>query len=174
MTHPIDKIFAIRKAAVLIVIAASAITVSACSASSVRSAPAILPDSLNLPLFDDSQFIPECDVSKVLEISGNTITCVTLPFPKTVTTSSGRDTFAIDVARHYADAIISKDWTAVTEWPLVYKFEKPISDDCSETIQLLAWVVDEAKAPEDRNFPTSRITFIEKQTPVCGNKRKAK
>lgn len=157
-------------------IIACGVGLSACSGSSADSAlaPYVLTDSLDMAVYTDSQIIPECDVSKVLETTGNTISCVTLPFPEAITDSSGRETYAEDVSRHYADAIIDKGWIAVTEWPLVYKFEKPVSEDCSKVIQLLAWVVDEAKAPEDRNFPTSRITFIEKQAPVCGDERKAK
>ena len=147
----------------------STLLLSACSEELT-----IFPDSVELNLYPDSQIIDDCDVSQILETAGNNIVCVSFPFPSTLTDADAKRDFAVDVSRHYADELISKNWTTTTKFPLVYNFEKEISDECSNAVQLLAWVVDENKPVEKRHFPTSRITFVEKQNPICGDKRKAK
>jgi len=173
MTHRIDQTFATLRLAITATIFAGSVILSACSNSEAKSpsTSTILTETIDLALHQNSQIISDCDVSEVLETDGNNIICVSLP-SKTETIDPEK--LAIDTSRYYADAMISKGWSAPTQWPLVYRFEKPISNECSNVIKLLAWVVDETKAPEDRRFPTSRITFIEKQNPVCGDKRKTK
>lgn len=170
MTQIIQDIFAHRSALIAGSLLVASISLSACS-SPTPAAPTILAGTADLALYEDSQIIPECDVSKILETNGNNIVCVTLP---STTGTENSEEIAIKTSRHYADAMINNGWAAPTQWPLVYRFEKAVSDECSTVVQLLAWVVDEAKAQEDRNFPTSRITFVETQSPVCGDKRKAK
>lgn len=149
----------------------SALMLSACSASSTQN---ILPNTLNLAPLESGEIIDNCKVDHILDTTEKEIICVPLPFPDTLKTTSDKEVFAVDISRQYADAIIAKGWTAVTEWPLVYSFEKPVDGDCSTSLQIMTWLVDETKSVEDRNFETSRITFIEKQNPICGDKRKVK
>lgn len=153
-------------------IAMGALALTACAPDT--PAQMILPGSLKLPTIADSQIISECDYDGILEPVGNEITCVSIPFPDPLANADDKEIIGVKLSRQYADVIITQGWTAVTEWPLVYNFEKPISDDCSATLQLLAWLVDEKKAPEDRLFETSRISFIANEDRVCGDKRKAK
>lgn len=132
----------------------------------------ILPKSLNLDLIQRGQIIPECDFEKVLATPAE-ITCVGIAFPETSVDSDSQEVFAVDLTRQYADAVASKGWTSTTDWPLVKGFEKPVTDECSETIKILTWLVDETKAVEKRNFATSRFTFLLENGTVCGDKRKA-
>lgn len=155
----------------LIALLLGAIALTACSAAPT---PTLFAETVNLPLLDGSEIIDDCNVDGILDTVGKNITCVSIPFPNGLQSATERETFAEDYSRQYADTTIQSGWTATTEYPLFYRFEKVATDDCSDLLQIMTWVVDETKPIEARNFPTSRMTFIENQTPICGDKRKAK
>ena len=151
----------------------SALLLSACSPASTSDTPLTLrPETINIAPIGAATIRSDCQIEGILKTTGNIITCVTLPFPEAVTSAADREDHAEDIARQYADMLISKGWSVTSAWPLIYVFEKPVSDECSNTVQFMTWVLDMKKAPEDRNFDTSQITFSEREALVCGDKRR--
>ena len=112
-----------------------------------------------------------CKVDHVFETSGRNIECVIVDFPEGMEDSDEKESYALDLTRQYADAIGAKGWHAEPLGEYIVNFEKPVSDECSKSLQLMTWVVDEGKPVEQRRFPSTRFTLIEKHEPVCGTDR---
>ncbi len=135
------------------------------------SGETILPNSLNLQLMSGTTREADCKVDHIFETSGRNIECVVIDFPEGMTGVDEKDQHALDLTRQYADAISAMGWRAEPLGDYIVNFEKPVSDDCSTSLQLMTWVVDEAKPVQDRHFPSTRFTFIEVHEPSCGADR---
>ena len=127
--------------------------------------------SLELPLLAGTSRDENCKVDHVFETSERNIECVIIDFPQDMEHSDEKERYALDLTRQYADAVSANGWHAKPIGEYIVNFEKPVSGECSKSLQLMTWVVDEGKPAAERRFPSTRFTFIEKHEPVCGADR---
>lgn len=132
----------------------------------------ILPETLNQSLLRDSEIIKDCKQEAVLA-NFSELTCVGIIFPANMEDRDAKEAFAADLAADYAKTIVAKGWSLTTDWKLMKVFEKSATENCSTKVKIMAWVVDESKPMADRNFETSRLSFLRDSKEVCGDKRKA-
>ncbi len=157
---------------ILKVLLAGSLFLAGCSKTPTQTpAETIFPNSLKLMLMSGTTRTADCKVDHIFETSGRNIECVVIDFPEGMTDIDAKEQHALGLTRQYADAISAMGWRAEPLGDYIVNFEKPVSDECSTSLQLMTWVVDEAKPVKDRHFPSTRFTFIEKHEPACGADR---
>ena len=159
------------------IIALGILLLASCANGDVQqdseSRAAILPNTLTQTLLRDSEIIKECKHEAVLA-DFSELTCVEIRFPANTGDRDAKEVFAANLTSEYAKSIVDKGWTLTTDWKLMKVFEKPVSEDCSAKVKIMAWLVDETKPVAERNFETSRLSFLRDKAELCGDKRKAK
>ncbi|MEE9347190.1 MAG: hypothetical protein V3U82_03280 [Robiginitomaculum sp.] len=131
----------------------------------------VFPASIALPLLAGTHREADCKVDHIFETSERNIECVTIDFPAGMVDADEKDSHAVNLTRQYAEAISAEGWLAEPIGDYIVNFEKPVTDECSIALQLMTWVVDEAKPVEERYFPSARFTLIERHVHVCGEYR---
>lgn len=142
-------------------------------ASCSKAAPneTIFSSTLELSVLTGTAREIECKVDHVLATSERNIECVIINFPEGMEDTDEKERHALNLTRQYATLISAKGWLAQPIGEYVVNFEKPVTDECSKSLQLITWVVDEGKPVEERRFPSTRFTFIEKNELSCGADR---
>ncbi|PHR56469.1 MAG: hypothetical protein COA43_13810 [Robiginitomaculum sp.] len=136
-----------------------------------QPAETIFPNTLELPLLAGTTREPECKVDHIFETSERNIECVLINFPEGMEDADEKEQHALNLTRQYETAIKAQGWLANPIGEYIVNFEKPVTKECSISLQLMTWVVDETKPVEERHFPSIRFTFIEKHVQVCGTDR---
>lgn len=131
----------------------------------------LFSNSIELSILAGTSREADCKVDHVFETSKRNIECVIIDFPAGMEDPDEKERHALDLTRKYADLVSAKGWLAEPIGDYIVNFEKPISDECSKSLQLMTWVVDEGKPVAERRFPSTRFTFIEKHEPACGAER---
>ena len=141
------------------------------SCSKAPPSETLFSSTLDLSILAGTSREADCKVDHIFETSKRTIECVVIDFPEGMEDTDEKERHALDLTRKYADLVSAKGWLAEPLGEHIVNFEKPVTDDCSKSLQLMTWVVDEDKPVEDRHFPSTRFTFIEKHELTCGTER---
>ena len=121
--------------------------------------------SLELPVLAGTSRDENCKVDHVFETSGRNIECVVIDFPEGMEDSDEKERYALGLTRQYADAVSAKGWHAEPLGEYIVNFEKLVSGECSKSLQLMTWVVDEAKPWSSAAFPVRALPLLKNMSP---------